>query len=178
MAREPKGVAGSRWVVAAVRAGRGAAGGVGLWKHQPNNSPHLPLLLVAPPGWAGARSWRPPAGGGPGHPHHSGVTGPQRREDHHDLHARAQPRPARGAQPCRSCVAPRTCGSRTRKPRVLLGLAYLKPYAGTGFSRRARAPLGVVCGKHRGREGWFSEPPNKELGWPACPGLRLSYPLI
>jgi hypothetical protein len=34
---------------------------------------------------------------GLGHPHHSGVTGPQGREDHHDLHARAQPRPARGS---------------------------------------------------------------------------------
>jgi hypothetical protein len=44
-----------------------------------------------------------------------------------------------------------------------LGLSYLKPYAGTGFSRRARAPLGVVCGKPRGYWVWFSEPPNKEL---------------
>jgi len=39
----------------------------------------------------------------------------------------------------------------------------LKPYAGTGFSRRARAPLGVVCGKPRGDWVWFSEPPIKEL---------------
>jgi hypothetical protein len=100
---------------------------------------------------------------GPGHPHHSGVTGPQGREDHHDLYACAQLRSARGEQPCRYCVAARTCGSRTRKPRVLLGLPYLKPYAGTGFSPRARAPLGVVCGKPRGDWVWFSEPPNKEL---------------
>jgi hypothetical protein len=39
----------------------------------------------------------------------------------------------------------------------------LKPYAGTEFSRMARAPLGVVCGKPRGNWVWFSEPPNKEL---------------
>ena len=80
--------------------------------------------------------------------HHSGVAGPQGRENHHDLYPCAQPRPSRGAQPCRSCVAARTCGSRTRKPRVLLGLPYLKPYAGTGFSRRARAPW-----------AWFAEIP-------------------
>ena len=85
---------------------------------------------------------------GPGHTHHSGVAGPQGSENHHDLYPCAQARPSRGAQPCRSCVAERTCGSRTRKPRVLLGLPYLKPYAGTGFSRRARAPW-----------AWFAESP-------------------
>jgi hypothetical protein len=60
---------------------------------------------------------------GPGYTHHSGVAGPQGRENHHDLYPCAQPRPSRGAQPCRSCVAARTCGSLTRKPRVLLGFS-------------------------------------------------------
>lgn len=109
---------------------------------------------------------------GPGHLHHSGVAGPQGRENHHDLYPCAQPRPSRSAQPCRSCVAARTCGSRTRKPRILLGLPYLKPYAGTGFSRRARAPLGVVCGKPRGYWAWFSVPPNKELAYRKSPAFQ------
>jgi hypothetical protein len=39
----------------------------------------------------------------------------------------------------------------------------LEPYADTGFSQGAQAPLGVVCGKPRGNWAWFSEPPNKEL---------------
>ena len=123
------------------RSERGAEGGEASRRRsrgkQTSQQPHLSPLIC-----------HTPAGACAGHTHHSGVAGPEGRENHHDLYPCAQPRPSRGAQPCRSCVAARTCGSRTRKPRVLLGLSYLKPYAGTGFSRRARAPW-----------AWFAESP-------------------
>jgi hypothetical protein len=36
----------------------------------------------------------------------------------------------------------------------------LKPYAATGFSQGAQAPLGVFCGKPKGNWAWFSESSN------------------
>ncbi len=71
-----------------------------------------------------------------------------------------EPWPAQGAQPCRSFVAARTCDSRTRETRILFWLHYLKPYAATGFSQGAQAPLGVFCGKPKGNWAWFSESSN------------------
>jgi hypothetical protein len=52
-----------------------------------------------------------PAGARPGHPHHPGATRPQGCEHHHDLHACAQPRAARGTKPGRHSVTHRTVGS-------------------------------------------------------------------
>ena len=86
-----------------------------------------------------------------------------RRKDHHDLHARAQPKPSPDVQPYGFCVAVRANGLRTREPWVLLAYLYFKPHAGTGFIRKTRALLGVVFRRPKRVQSWFSEPPNKEL---------------
>jgi hypothetical protein len=54
------------------------------------------------------------AGMGPRHPHHPGATRPQRCGHHHDLHACAHLRSARGTKPSRHSGTGRTGGSRTR----------------------------------------------------------------
>jgi integrase len=52
------------------------------------------------------------------HPHRAGAPGPQRREDHDDLHARPQPRRPRRAQPPRpDLIDPSTGRSTDRRPR-------------------------------------------------------------
>jgi hypothetical protein len=75
----------------------GAASGARLRNRDTCHLSHLPALVSHPPAGAGAR-----------HPHDSGAGRPQRRQHHHDLHARAESAPIGGGQLRRPFVTERT----------------------------------------------------------------------
>ena len=75
----------------------GAASGARLRNRDTCHLSYLPALVRHPPAGARAR-----------HPHDSGADGPQRRQHHHDLHARAEPGLTGGGQPRRPFVPART----------------------------------------------------------------------
>ncbi len=78
-------------------AAGGEGGGTQCGDPQARHLPHLPPLLR-----------HPPPGGRRRHPHRPGAAGSPRRDHHHDLHPRAEPRPRRRPEPRRPPPAPVT----------------------------------------------------------------------
>ncbi|SBO44701.1 protein of unknown function [Cyanobium sp. NIES-981] len=91
----------------------GTQGRHGSWRVQGGQLPHLPPFVRHPP--AGARA---------GHPDNPGTARPQGCEHHDDLYPHAQPRATGCPQPRRQSVANRTCGLRTREPRLYFELVH------------------------------------------------------